>query len=686
MSGYEGGKGKGKMEKEKWKRKKEMLEVNHAEKWRKKMKKLLSLLLVCSLSIGLFSACSPKEESKTNEDPGGTTGVTTGTETQTQMYTPYLSANMGLPYFIDHKVGAELAAKFYGNKTDVLGPTDYDMTTLTSLIEQKTAENPTALFISAFEDTLSPAIDNAVAKGIPVFTIDMDTNNSKRDVFIGGDTYDYGRVHARTLAEALNGKGKVLLNYNIGQNSQDQRAAGFKEELENWPDIKVVQEVGSETDVSRDTDAFKAALQANTDITGISTLVATGAVAAATAVRELGLTGKIQIIGDSKDDQTLKLVEDGDIYATVAIKTITENWYATMLADGIVKNNVSVSTNDKAAKINSLPSYIDIGTFAIKKDTAKYFYQPKNPFDYSGFEVTQPSKDDVYYCIGAVLGLPYFIDHKMGFEAACEELGVTGKFVGPTDYDMTTQAQLIEQAISQKPKGILVMAFEDTLAPAINKAVEAGIPVVTIDMDTIDSKRDFFVGGDTKEYGKIHARALAKAIDGKGQILLNYNIGQNSQDQRAEGFKEELKNWPDIKIIQEVGSETDISRDADAFKAALQANPDITGISTLVATGAVAAATAVRELGLQDKIKIIGDSKDDATLKLIEEGEVHATVAIKTRIEPYVAMKMLYLKNYTNMKISQDDEASGMTVLPNRVDIGTFVIGKETAQYFYLKD
>ncbi len=645
------------------------------------------VLLVAFLMVG----CAPSTGTPTDTTSGqNTTGTategTTGAEEtdMSKVYTPYVGALFSLPYFIDHRVGLELGGKFYGTKTAVLGPSEYDMSALTSALEQQIALNPTAIFVSAFEDTISPAIDKAVDAGIPVFTIDMDTVNSKRQVFIGGDTYDYGRVHARTLAEALGGKGDVLLQWNQGQNSQDQRAQGFMDEIAKYPDIKIVQKVGSETDTSRDADAFKAALQANPSIVGISTLVSTGAVAAATAVRELGLTGKVMIVGDSKDDATLKLIEDGEVYATVAIKTNTENWYATMLADGLVRKNVTISTDDEAAGINALPTFIDIGTFAITKDMAKYFYQPSDPFDYSGFEVTEPDPSDTYYCIGALLSLPYFLDHKIGFEAACAELGVTGKFIGPLDYDMTAEAQMIEEATAQNPKGILVMAFEDTLAPAINKAKAAGIPVITIDMDTIDSERDFFIGGDTVEYGRIHARTLAEAIGGKGEILLQWNQGQNSQDQRAKGFMEEIANYPDIKVVQNVGSETDTSRDADAFKAALQANPNITAISTMVSTGAVAAATAVRELGLTGKVTIIGDSKDDATLKLVEDGEVYATVAIKTRIEPYIAMKMLYLMHYTNMSISTEDEATGMSVLPNRVDIGTFVIYQDTAQYFYM--
>ncbi|HHV09889.1 MAG TPA: sugar ABC transporter substrate-binding protein [Clostridiales bacterium] len=643
------------------------------------MKKKISMLLVFLLLIASFSGCSKKTDNADGKVDSEAFGI--GKETG---YTPYVGALFSLPYFIDHKVGLEISGKIYGRKTAVSGPGEYDMTALSTAIEQQIPQNPTAMFVSAFEDTIAPSIDKAVAAGIPVFTIDMDTIKSNRDVFIGGDTIDYGRVHARAIAEALGGKGKILIHYNVGQNSQDQRAEGFKDELKNYPDIQIIQEVAGQTDTSKDADAIKAALQANPDIDGISTMVSTGGVAAATAVRELGKTGEITIIADSKDDSTLKLIESGDLYATVAIKTITENLYAQMLVDGMLRNSVSISADDKAAGINALPGFIDIGTYVIKKDTVKNFYQKADPFDYSDLKVTEPSKDDVYYLIGGLLEQPYFIDHKMGFETACNELGVTGRFIGPSGYDMTAEAQMIEDAISQKPKGILVMAFEDTLTPAINKAKAAGIPVITIDMDTIDSQRDFFVGGDTLEYGRIHARTIAQALNGEGKILIHYNVGQNSQDQRAKGFKEELAKYPGIQIVQEVGGQADLSKDSDALKAALQAHPEVDGISTMVSTGGVAAATAVRELGKTGEITIIADSKDEATLKLIESGEINSTVAIKTRIEPYIAMKILALKNYTNIQVSQDDSAAQLNILPNRVDIGTFVINQDNAKYFYL--
>lgn len=309
---------------------------------------------------------------------------------------------------------------------------------------------------------------------------------------------------------------------------------------------------------------------------------------------------------------------------------------------------------------------------------------PGQPAQTGGEPAAPAEKIHVPY-VGAVFSLPYFIDHRMGLDMGGIVYGFDTEVIGPSEYDMTAEINAIEQQTALKPPALLVSAFEDTLSPAINAAVAAGIPVITIDMDTVSSDRQVFIGGDTYDYGRVHARTLAEALDGKGKVLLQWNQGQNSQDQRAQGFKEELANYPGIEIVQFMTSDTDTAKDADAFKAALQAHPDVTGISTLVATGAVAASTAVREMGMQGQVQIIGDSKDDATLKLVEDGEVYATVAIKTRIEPYLAMKMLYLMNYTNFSITQDDEAAGMDILPNNVDIGTFVIKKDTAAYFYME-
>ena len=181
------------------------------------MKKIVYLILVLMLLVGSLTACgeapaaAPETSGETAAAEAPAAEATAAEATTAEeadplyadVYYPYISAVLELPYFIDHRIGLELAGEYYGARTAVLGPSGYDMAAEMAIIDQQIAQNPTSLFISAFEDTLSPSIDRAVDEGIPVFTIDMDTVESKRQVFVGGDTIDYGRVHARTMAEAL---------------------------------------------------------------------------------------------------------------------------------------------------------------------------------------------------------------------------------------------------------------------------------------------------------------------------------------------------------------------------------------------------------------------------------------------------------------------------------------------------
>jgi len=77
-------------------------------------------------------------------------------------------------------------------------------------------------------------------------------------------------------------------------------------------------------------------------------------------------------------------------------------------------------------------------------------------------------------------------------------------------------------------------------------------------MDTVESERDFFVGGDNYEYGRVHAQTIAEAIGEEGKILIHHNVGQNSQEERARGFMDEIKNYPDIEVVQAVAGQTTV--------------------------------------------------------------------------------------------------------------------------------
>src|SRR5205807_6873260 len=83
---------------------------------------------------------------------------------------------------------------------------------------------------------------------------------------------------------------------------------------------------------------------------------------------------------------------------------------------------------------------------------------------------------ELYVEVCALTQLPYFIDHRLGMEAAGRELGVRAEFVGPADYDLSAMIATLEQTLARRPAGILVVGFDAALKPAIDRAVESGVP------------------------------------------------------------------------------------------------------------------------------------------------------------------------------------------------------------------
>jgi ribose transport system substrate-binding protein len=131
-----------------------------------------------------------------------------------------------------------------------------------------------------------------------------------------------------------------------------------------------------------------------------------------------------------------------------------------------------------------------------------------------------PIEDELYigvYCLG---NLEYFYDHKIGLKAAGEMMGVKTKYVGPPDYDINAMVTAFEAAIAEKPAGIITFGAEDSLLPVINKAIDQGIPVVTVDGDIKNSKRVAFVGTGNYNAGFLGGTKLGEALNGKGKVAI----------------------------------------------------------------------------------------------------------------------------------------------------------------------
>jgi ribose transport system substrate-binding protein len=251
---------------------------------------------------------------------------------------------------------------------------------------------------------------------------------------------------------------------------------------------------------------------------------------------------------------------------------------------------------------------------------------------------------------------------------------------------MTAMITALEQVLA-KPnlKGLVVVGFEDVLAPVVNKAVAKGIPVVTVDADLPTSKRIAFVGTGNYQAGFQGGKKLAALIGGKGKVALLTKSGQSNLEERIRGYKAALAEFPDITIVQVVDTQSDPTIAAQGAAAVLERNKDLAGLACVEAAGGLGAATAVRERGLAGKVKIVAMDRGNDILGLIGQGVIDATVAQQTALMPYYATQILFNLANHPVAITTDNAKAGIRGVPNVIDTGVVVVDKTNYQLFLRK-
>lgn len=169
-----------------------------------------------------------------------------------------------------------------------------------------------------------------------------------------------------------------------------------------------------------------------------------------------------------------------------------------------------------------------------------------------------------YALIPKALDIPVFDYARIGGERAAQQLGVEVIYRGPDRADDLRQKEILESFITQKVDGIAISALSASfLTPTIDRAVEAGIPVVTWDSDAPDSKRAAFYGVDDYKSGLAMGEETAKMLGGKGTVAFITSLGANNLARRLEGAREALAKYPGITVVETYDIKEDSVRCAE---------------------------------------------------------------------------------------------------------------------------
>lgn len=275
---------------------------------------------------------------------------------------------VGMDYWKEVLKGAEDAAESLNVAVEYRGATQYDVNEQITVLEQVIATKPAGIAISAIHpENLNVTINKAVDSGIPVVLFDSDAPESEAYSFLGTNNYQAGVTAAHKMAELLNQKGKVAIVTLPNQSNHMDRSKGFQETIKKeYPGIEVVAIKDGKGDQLVSKQVALDTIVKHYDLKGIFATEANGGVGLGEAVRSLNKDKTIQIVSFDTDKETLDMVKDGTISATLAQGTWNMGYWSLQY---LVHLNHDVKDSKFITYMDT-----DTGTSVVTKTNIDEFY------------------------------------------------------------------------------------------------------------------------------------------------------------------------------------------------------------------------------------------------------------------------------------------------------------------------
>jgi len=288
------------------------------------------------------------------------------------------------------------------------------------------------------------------------------------------------------------------------------------------------------------------------------------------------------------------------------------------------------------------------------------------------------AQDDGRYTIAFVPGVnpdSFYITMASGVYQAASDLGVDIIQQDPEQFNVQFSVPIIEALIARGDIDALVTAPNDKeqSIPVLQKAHEAGIPVITV--DTFVGDGDYangpvtfplsYIGSDNVQGGYIACSALADELGSGAKIYIsNVRPGISTTDQREEGCKNAAADRG-LEVVRVDYNENDANTAQQQTAAVLQANPDIAGMFATNTFGALGAGAAIENAGLAGAVTVALFDAGEENIGYLRDGTVSLVIAQKPSDMGYlgVSLATAYL--------------DGFQSIPKRIPTGYFVFNAE---------
>ncbi|PAZ15348.1 transporter [Streptomyces sp. SA15] len=222
------------------------------------------------------------------------------------------------PFFVQIRAGAQAEAKKQGVDLTVTDAQN-DASQQANQLQNFTSSGFGAIIVNPVDsDAAGPSVRAADKAKIPVIAVDRVVNEATTEALVASDNVAGGELAAKTIADRLGGKGKiVILQGQAGTSAARERAEGFAKGLKAYPGIQVVAQQPADFDRTKGLDVMSNLLQAHPDVQGV---IAANDEMALGAIKALGSkAGKsVSVVGFDGTPDGLNAVKDGTLYASVA--------------------------------------------------------------------------------------------------------------------------------------------------------------------------------------------------------------------------------------------------------------------------------------------------------------------------------------------------------------------------------
>ena len=220
---------------------------------------------------------------------------------------------------------------------------------------------------------------------------------------------------------------------------------------------------------------------------------------------------------------------------------------------------------------------------------------------------------------------PYYNATLSGAKIAAGEIGGTANNYGPTQSSGQAQVEIINNLADRHIPAIAIAASDpDAVVPAMKRAQKLGAKVVTFDADSAPEGRPFFVNQATSDsIGRYGAALLVKAMGPKGKVaIVSAQPTAANQNAWIAAFRDELKQYKDIEIVDEVYGYDNEQKAFDATVALVTKYPDLAGIFAPTCPGLPAVARALESVHKAGTIKVSGNCVPSITGKYMLDGTI----------------------------------------------------------------